>query len=136
MRPKDFDVAHNSWAVPELRSSTPLPPDTPFEVAGVIPEGIWRFKLPLYGIEFASVLFGDLRKHVAHLDSILIDADERVVELTWRASIALPRKWMLLERIDAFGVGEMPQEALETTQNKKSNPTDARVPSGAEGAGG
>lgn len=136
IRPKDFDVAHNSWAVPELRSSTPLPTDTPFEVAGIIPEGIWRFKLPLYGMEFESTLLGEKRVHPSHLDSVIIDADERVVELTFRASIVLPRKWAMLERIRAYGVGDMPAEALDTTQMKQRETTDARASSGAEGAGG
>ncbi len=136
IRPKDFDVAHNAWAVPELRSSTPLPTDTPFEVAGILAEGIWRFKLPQYAMEFESTLLGETRTHASHLDSVIIDADERVVELTFRASIVLPRKWAMLEKIRAYGVGEMPAEALETTDTKRNAETDARASSGAQGAGG
>lgn len=112
VRPKDFDVGHNSWAVPELRFTTPITTDTPFEVAGVIPEGVWRFKLPAYGMEFESTTYGEKVTHASHLDSVLIDADERVVELVFRASIPLPRKWAHLERIVARGLGRLPDDVL------------------------
>ncbi len=115
VRPLDFDVAHNAWAMPELRSEKPLPTETPFEVGGVLAEGIWRFKLPVYGMEFDQNILGEVRPVPTHLDSVLIDADERVVELTMpaRASI-LPRKWEMLERIVARGVGDMPKDVLDT----------------------
>lgn len=131
VRPKDFDVAHNAWAVPELRFATPLTSDAPIEVAGVIPEGVWRFKLPLYGMEFESTTFGERVVHASHLDSFLIDADERVVELTYRASIPLPRKWARLERIVARGLGRLPEEVLTPD---KADETDFRARRSAAGA--
>ncbi len=120
IRPRDFDVAHNSWAMPELRSSTPLAADAPFEVAGVLAEGIWRFKLPVYAMAFESTLGDETRKHPTHLDSVLIDADRRVVEQTYRTSILLPRKWGLLRRIHAYGVGDMPREVLDDEDEKRA----------------
>jgi len=130
VRPKDFDVAHNSWAVPELRFATPITTDTPFEIAGVIPEGVWRFKLPAYGMEFESTTYGESVTHASHLDSVLIDADERVVELTFRASIPLPRKWAHLERIVARGLGRLPDEVL-TPDKANETDLDARRTAGA-----
>ncbi|MFO0616686.1 MAG: DUF2169 domain-containing protein [Polyangiaceae bacterium] len=121
VRPKDFDVAHNSWAQPELRFASPLTTDAPIEVAGVIPEGVWRFKLPAYGMEFESTTFGERVTHASHLDTFLIDADDRVVELVFRASIPLPRKWAMLERIVARGLGRLPDEILTSDA---SNETD------------
>jgi hypothetical protein len=135
IRPRDFDVAHNSWAMPELRSSAPLPPDTPFEIAGVTPEGMWRFKLPRYAVEFESVIRGERRAHDTHLDSVLIDADEHVVELSFRASIRLPRKWEALERVYVRGVGDMPAEALDSEKLRveRNQTWGAAVPGGAVG---
>jgi hypothetical protein len=120
IRPVDFNVAHNAWAMPELHSPTPLSSDTPFEVAGVTPEGVWRFKLPLYEMEFESTILGEKAPHQSHLDSVLIDADEHIVELSWRASILLPKKWAMLERIVARGLGTMPNEVLETDKKKQA----------------
>jgi hypothetical protein len=125
IRPKDFDVLHNCWATPELHFSSPLTTDTPFEIAGVIPEGVWRFKLPLYGMEFESTIFGEKTTRESHLDSVLIDADERVVELTFRASFLLPRKWAHLERIVARGLGRLPDEVL--TAEKPARDAQARA---------
>jgi hypothetical protein len=53
------------------------------------------------------------RELSTHLDTVLVDADERVVELVYRASFVLPRKWELVERIVSRGVGTMPAEVLE-----------------------
>jgi hypothetical protein len=44
---------------------------------------------------------------------VLVDADERVVELVYRASFVLPRKWEMLERVIGRGVGTMPPEVLD-----------------------
>lgn len=131
VRPKDFDVGHNTWAVPELRFASPITSDTPIEVAGVIPEGVWRFKLPAYGMEFESTTFGERVTHASHLDSFLIDADEKVVELTFRARIPLPRKWAMLERIVARGLGRLPDEVLTSD---RLDETDLRARRSAAGA--
>lgn len=103
LRPLDFDLMHHSWAAPGLHSKTPLMGDEPIEVGGVLPEGLWRFKLPLYPIFFESVIDGQTLKHPTHLDGLLIDADERTVELTYRTSILLPMKWERLEEIRSLG---------------------------------
>jgi len=110
--PRDFDPMHHSWAPAELHAKQPLEPDMEFEIGGVLAEGTWRFRLPKYAMAFWSRLAGERREHRTHLDSVIIDADERVVELTWRAAILLPRKWERLEHIHASGVGTMPQDAL------------------------
>lgn len=114
VRPKDFHVRHNGCAVPELHASEPLEPDTPFEVGGLLPEGVWRFRLPKYDVEMASVTAGQRVEHRTHLDTVIIDADEQTVELVWRAAIRLPRKWEHLERIHVRGRGTMPEEVLES----------------------
>jgi hypothetical protein len=126
VRPKDFDVSHNLWAPPELHALDPLAPDVDFEIGGVIEEGLWRFKLPKYAVSFASITQGQRLEHPTHLDSVVIDADERTVELSWRAAIRLPRKWEFLEKICVRGEGTMPDSVLDDSHRREAS---ARTPS-------
>ena len=112
VRALDFQTMHNSWATPGLHSTTPLVGDEPIEVGGVLAEGLWRFKLPVYPILFESVMDDKTLSHPTHLDGLLIDADERVVELTYRASILLPMKWERLQEIRSLGPVALAPEML------------------------
>ena len=112
VRPRDFDSFHYSWATPNLYSPTPLLGDEPIEVGGVLPEGTWKFKLPRYAVTFGSLVEGKMTAHPTHMDSVLIDADKRSVEMCFRAAILLPRKWQMLERIVVLGVGTLPEEVI------------------------
>lgn len=127
VRPKDFSLSHNSIAVPELHSDKPLVGDEPFEIGGVLAEGLWKFQLPKYGFTFHATVAGEERNVVTHLDTIFIDADERVVELTWRAAIPLPRKWELVERILCRGEGTMPEAVLEADRSTGRSRLTAQV---------
>ncbi|MRG92155.1 DUF2169 family type VI secretion system accessory protein [Polyangium spumosum] len=112
VRPRDFDPMHHAWSVPGLHSEAPLVGDEQIEVGGILPEGAWRFRLPRYTITFGSLIDGKREAIEAHLDGLLIDTETRVVELTWRASIVLPRKWERLERIYVVGVGALPEDVI------------------------
>jgi hypothetical protein len=112
VRPRDFDPLHHSWATPNLYSATPLLGDEQIEVGGVLPEGTWKFKLPRYEVTFGSRVEGKMTPHATHIDSVIIDADTRAVELCFRASILLPRKWQMLERIVVLGVGTLPEDVI------------------------
>jgi hypothetical protein len=100
--PDDFDarfhvcVPHDQW------SPTPLRGDEPIDVRGATPEGVWRFSLPRIAPGFSSVTDGRRVEHRTHLDTVLIDADELRVELTWRAAVPLPPKYQRLERVLLF----------------------------------
>jgi hypothetical protein len=113
VRPVDFDPLHHAWAVPDLHFDKPLQPDVPLEIGGMTPEGVWRFKLPGYGVAFAFVKDGETHEASSHLDGILIDADRKQVELTWRTAIRLSRKWARVERITIYGTGDMPHSVFE-----------------------
>ena len=112
VRPRDFDPMHHAWSVPGLHSQAPLVGDELVEVGGVLPEGVWRFRLPRYAVEFGSQIDGKKAAHETHLDGFLIDTETRAVELTWRASIVLPRKWERLERVWVLGVGSLPEDVI------------------------
>ncbi|MDI1481002.1 DUF2169 domain-containing protein [Polyangium sp. y55x31] len=112
VRPRDFDPMHHAWSVPGLYSGAPLLGDEPVEVGGVLPDGVWRFRLPRYAVQFGSQIDGKKVAYETHLDGFLIDTETRAVELTWRASIVLPRKWERLERIYVLGVGTLPEDVI------------------------
>lgn len=107
--PLDFDPRHNAVAHPDLHSATALRPDEPVELLGLTPEGAWRFRLPDVEPLFSSRRDGEVRAHESHLDTFLIDADARRVELVWRASVPLPRKAQRLDRITVRASGEFPK---------------------------
>ena len=100
--PKDFDERFHISVPPDQWSTTPLRGDEMFEVEGATLEGAWRFQIPRFLPGFSS--FGQTGRveHRTHLDTILIDADAYRVELTWRASVPLPRKHEMLERVRIF----------------------------------
>lgn len=110
LRPLDFDPRHHAAAPPDLWSEIPLVGDEPVEVLGATPEGAWRFRLPRYAPVFQSVERGALREHPTHLDTLLIDADARTAELTWRVSVPLPRKTEHLETVLVVASDELPAD--------------------------
>lgn len=121
VRPKNFDVRHNSWALPGLHSEVPLLGDEAFEVGGVRKEGIWRFSLPRYRPIFESRIGSTVQVHKTHLDSILVDADDGIVELSWRAAVLLPDPWERLTRLRVWSEDTLPADVLqESTPNPKS----------------
>jgi hypothetical protein len=110
--PADFDPMFHSWAPPELHARSPLAPNEPIEVGGVLPEGTWRFVLPAYALSFGVPDGEDWHRFATHLDGILVDADARVVELTWRTTIPLPDPWEKLPRFRVWSDTPMPKEVL------------------------
>lgn len=121
--PLDTDELVGCWAVPELHSSTPLVGDEVVEVGGVLPEGVWRFSLPKYQLTFGTATQDGWHRWKSHLDSVLIDADARVVELTWRVALPLPRPWERLARVRIWSDTPMPREVIPTRdRTPPSNP--------------
>jgi hypothetical protein len=112
VHPTDFDLRHNSYASAGLWSAVPLGGDEPIELLGATPEGAWRFQLPKHEPEIACVLAGERRVLSTYLDTLLIDADEKRIELSYRAFIALPRKSELLQRIVVSSTTALPDSVL------------------------
>ena len=109
VRPVDFDPRHNACAHPDLHSDVPLPGDVSVEILGATPEGTWRFQLPAYEVEFRALVRGVLSTPETHLDTYLIDAEARVVELVWRARVPMPRKSEAIEAVYVTGKGDLPE---------------------------
>ncbi len=97
--PEDFDNRFHVCVPEDQWSPVPLRSDERIEVLGVIPEGTFFCQLPRIAPGFSSVIQGKLTAHRTHLDTVLINAVERKVELTWRAAVPMPRKLEMVERI-------------------------------------
>lgn len=101
--PRDFDprfnvcVPHDQWIVAPLRGGEPV------LVLGATEDGQWRFDLPSVAVAFTSLIRGERRTHATHLDTVLVDAERRSIELTWRAVVPAPDK---LEHIDEIRIRE------------------------------
>jgi hypothetical protein len=97
--PVDRDPRFNCFAPSELYSEVPLVGDESVEVLGATPSSAWRFRLPPHGASFRFVVRGVETEQKTHLDTYLIDANRRRVELVWRASVLMPRRVGYLESI-------------------------------------
>ena len=95
--PVDFDPRFHVASPTDQWSETPLRSDAPLEVDGATSDGPLRAALPRLSIGISSRIEGKVTDHRTHLDRVLIDADRRRVELTYRAGVLLPGK---LERLD------------------------------------
>lgn len=99
--PLDFDPRFNVSVPPDQWSPTPLAGDEPIELVGATDDHGWTIALPRETLAFSSRADGVRREHPTHLDTIVLDARERRVELTWRATVPVPTK---LERIDEIRI--------------------------------
>lgn len=109
LAPLDQDARFFSCAPEGLWSEQPLRGDEPVSVVGVTPRGVWTYRLPLYPPLFRFVVRGDVKSVATHLDTYLIDADRGRVELTWRASVPVPRKVQAIERVMIEPLIELPE---------------------------
>jgi hypothetical protein len=112
LTPCDFDPRHHCVAPLGLWSETPLSGTEPFEIIGATPEGRWCFQLGSYRPRFRCVVRGSSHHLESHLDTVLVDAEARRIELTWRAAAPLPRRAAHLELIEVTSEGLLPVGAL------------------------
>jgi len=116
LRPSDFDPKHHITAHPDLWAASALSGDEGVEIVGATPEGTWRFKLPRYAPKFIATVDGEQRLLDTHLDTYLVDLrdpERRLVELTWRAAVRLPRKTERLEEIAISPDEDFPDEIYD-----------------------
>ncbi|MBX3231402.1 MAG: DUF2169 domain-containing protein [Labilithrix sp.] len=97
--PADFDPRFNVCVPHDQWSEVPLFGDEPIALTGATEDHHWQVQLPRETLTFSSLVGGVRREHRTHLDTILIDARERKIELTWRAAVPAPPKLELLDEI-------------------------------------
>ena len=97
--PADFDPRFNVCVPHDQWSATPLAGDEPIEIIHATEDGIWRVQLPREAPAFSSIIAGERRTHPTHLDTIVVDAREKRLELTWRVSIPTPPKLEMIDEV-------------------------------------
>lgn len=82
-----------------------------YEIGGVLPSGrTWRFQLPLYRPTFIFKRH-DVEEEMrpkTHLDTVMIEADQGIVELTWRASVRMPIVPQLMHKVIVGSLDALP----------------------------
>ncbi|MFK7989808.1 MAG: DUF2169 domain-containing protein [Sandaracinaceae bacterium] len=90
--PLDFDDRFNQASPPDQITPEPLRGGERVEVLGMHEEGAFAFDLPRLRF-FVGVQTKDaLSQHPPQLDTVLLHANDRSVELTWRSVVPLPRR--------------------------------------------
>lgn len=113
LRPVDFDPRFYHLAPPDLWTDVPLAGDEPVEVTGTSAAPVWRFRLPRYAPLFSISVSGSKQEPKAHLDTYLIDTDERKVEVTFRATAPMPRKLEHIDKVLIMGAQSLPEALIE-----------------------
>jgi hypothetical protein len=125
--PVDFDLKYNVDGHPDLWSPEPLVGDEPIEILGATPEAAWRFRLPRYRPRFDVLLDGRWQARETKLDTILIDIDDpadRIVELSWRCAVRLPRKSERLEKIRITNAVDLPRDYYDELHGQRPRAHD------------
>jgi hypothetical protein len=116
--PVDLDARYFCSAPEGQHLVEPLRGDEAIEVLGATPEGVWCFKLPVFSPRFIACVDGQESELDTHLDTYLIDADERRVELSWRATVVLPRKSEQLQWLRVGTDDRLDQELLDDLRRR------------------
>jgi hypothetical protein len=109
--PADRDARCHSVVRPEQRSSSPLKLPFSIELCGFRGDDETTIELPLYDVRVSSELArgsGDV--HETTLSRVLVDVDERVIELLFTAHVPLPTKWEKLKFAHVLAVGSLPDD--------------------------
>lgn len=97
--PVDFDPRFHVSAPPDQWSPRRLGSDVEIDVAGTSLVPGWTFRLPRIAVTATTRATDGTETREAALDTILIDADELIVELTFRAALPMPAKRDAVEEL-------------------------------------
>ncbi len=89
--PLDFDMRFNQVAAPEMVAPEPLRGGERVEVSGMHEEGPFAFELPKLRFFVGLQTDERLTEHPPQLDTVLLEPNERALEMTWRSVVRLPR---------------------------------------------
>lgn len=89
-RPLDYDAAHELAAPEALRFPEPLRGGERVELAGIEGLGSGHFELPHWRIVIRACADNRIHEHRPHLDTVVVDSDAGLVEMTWRGLFRVP----------------------------------------------
>jgi len=114
--PVDRDRRYHSSARPEQRTASPLVLPLAVKLEGFGGADEISFTLPAYGIDVVTETHGAPERgggsaaHDAPLTRVVIDIDEKVVELAFVAHVPLPMKWERLRKVRVLARGTLPED--------------------------
>jgi hypothetical protein len=91
-RPADYHEAHEHAAAPSLTFEQPLRGGEEIGAAGVRNDGPLRFALPRWRIVVQAEVDAAVQERRPHLDTVVVDTDARLLEMTWRSLFRCPPK--------------------------------------------
>jgi len=97
--PVDRHPRHYCSAPDDQWLADPLRGDETFVVTGVHAERAWTFRLPQLEPAVSWTIRGRTERALPHLDTVLLDADDEAVTLSWRVSFPAPRNPADLEEL-------------------------------------
>ena len=108
--PKNFDRRHMSAASPGLIAAGYLRGDEAVTTIGMTPEGAWSFPLPGISAPGARItqIDGSTTEVSLNLDTIIIEPDERRVQMLWRAHLILRNGPHDVRAVETTG-GDLPR---------------------------
>jgi hypothetical protein len=135
LRPRDFDPRFNCSAPDDQWLAAPLSGGEPVEALGLA-GGPMRFLVPRWAPVFESRMGDAVTAHPSHLDTLLVRADTRTIELSWRVAVPLPRKIERLAWVRITGsepLDEALYEDLAKRLRARSMHPDGRSPRSGKG---
>jgi hypothetical protein len=97
--PEDFDERYFNSASAGLTAARPLRGGEPVRVAGAAEGGELHFRVPRRALSVTIAARGAAATHAPHLDTLLIEPDERRVTLTWRVTVPCPRRLLYIDHV-------------------------------------
>ncbi|MBW2523158.1 MAG: DUF2169 domain-containing protein [Deltaproteobacteria bacterium] len=103
LAPLDFDPRYHNGAHPRLISTPPLQGGERVQVLGASADGPLQLTLPEAHPAVSVWVSAVEQPQPTTLDTVIVEPDERRVLLTWRATMPISRKLLLVDRIRISG---------------------------------
>ena len=107
LRPLDFDERFHQTAPPGLVTPTALRGGEDVLLVNLCKEGPLAFQLPRRSFGVLAFLDGSQQELRPMLDTVLLEPNDRRLELTWRASVRAPRPSHRLRGLQVFEKREL-----------------------------
>ncbi|MFO0619233.1 MAG: DUF2169 domain-containing protein [Polyangiaceae bacterium] len=108
--PRDQDARYHSAVRPEQRSATHLTLPLGIVLLGFGGDDEIHLEIPAYGIDVVTEIRGGTGdSYPAPLSRVVVDLDERVIELGFIAHVPLPMKWEKLRSVRILANGSLPE---------------------------
>lgn len=98
--PEDFDPRFFQSASPGLSFEPGLRGGELITLTGLHPDRAWQFPLPRCRLEISASVAGSSQPMQAALDTVIIEASEARLTMTWRASLAVDEQLLRVARVD------------------------------------